>query len=120
MKKLSILFAAVCLLFSTALVSCEKSNEALLNDYENVAKDIVQATKDGNILKMGSLAKKGADIEKEIAKRQLTAEEQQRYLELQAEIATGVAGGAVDAANDVMDKAADLNNALGGSDEEAE
>lgn len=104
MKKIFIKMFVMALMFvgSIAVVSCQKSTEQLLDQYEEVCKKAGKAINDGNIISLDKLAKEGNDIEKELSKRELTPEEQQRYLKLQAELAQELGNKMSGALDDVM------------------
>lgn len=111
------------------LTSCQKSNADLIKDYEGLCKEIVEATKAGNLVKVATLSEKGAKLEKELSKRTLTDDEKAQLLELQANTATAVAGGAAEGFGNIVDSAADtvekikdsadkLDNLLNGDSDE--
>ena len=103
MKKLILRVAGLTLLVgSFMLTSCSKSNESLLDEYQKLGQEMVEATKDGDLLKIEKLTKKGTDLEKEIQSRELTDAEKERLAEIQVEISKGVAGAAVDKMNDLF------------------
>ena len=83
------------------LTSCSKSNEQLLDEYQKIGKEVVQATKDGDLLKIEKLAKKGESIEKELQSRDLTETEKEKMEEIEYEISVGMAGAASDKLNDL-------------------
>ena len=76
MKKLSKYYALAALfLGSFVFCACEKSNKDLLNDYQKVSEEMVDAIKDKDLNKIQELSKKGETIEKELDERDLSESE---------------------------------------------
>ena len=129
MKKIFFYLTIASISGMAMLTSCQKSNADLIKDYEGLCKEIVEATKAGNLVKVATLSEKGAKLEKELSERTLTDDEKAQLLELQANTATAVAGGAVDGFGNIVDSAAEsvekinnsvnkLDNLLNGSADE--
>lgn len=93
-KKLLMLFAAFAILGSVTLTACSKSNSGLIKDYRNLCKEIVEAGKTGNLVKMASLAQDAAKIEQELSTRELSSEEQAEIAEITLEMASVATSGA--------------------------
>ena len=95
MKKI-FLSIAVCAMMAIATTSCSKSTPDLLNEYRELGKEVVEATKKGDLVKIQSLAEKGEKIEKELKGRELTAEEKAELAKIEMEIANEMAGATSD------------------------
>ncbi|MCH5236616.1 MAG: hypothetical protein J1E95_02315 [Muribaculaceae bacterium] len=87
MKKLS-KYCILCTLFlgSFFFCACEKSNKDLLNDYQNVSKEIVSAINNGNLEEAKKLSEKGEKIDKELGERDLSDSEKEEKNEIEAEM----------------------------------
>lgn len=85
MKKI-FLSIAVCAMMAITTTSCSKSTSDLLNEYRELGKEVVEATKNGDLVKIQSLAEKGDKIEKELKGRELTAEEKAELAKIELEI----------------------------------
>lgn len=87
MKKLSKYYAlAALLLGSFVFCACEKSNKDLLNDYQKVSEEMVDAIKDKDLNKIQELSKKGETIEKELDERDLSESEKAEKAVIEAGI----------------------------------
>lgn len=89
-KFLLAIAACVALVFAVALSSCSKSNADLINDYRDVATELVEAVKNGDAAKIKTLSAQGMQIAEQLKKRDLTPEEQQEILKIAAEMAGAV------------------------------
>lgn len=118
MKKISKIFAVIMLaLCSTfTFVSCNKSNEALINEYENLCKEIVTAHKDGNSEKVLSLTNECRKVVKELASRELTAGEQKRIQDISMDMVQS--GFSPSEANDLINGMAGESNSLNDIEDE--
>lgn len=87
-KFLSIFAAAV---LALAVASCSKSNEQLLNEYSDLCKEAVEASKSGDLVKMMSIAEKGTKVEKELSERTLTDQEKEKLTKITEEMAEALA-----------------------------
>lgn len=95
MKKI-FLSVAVCAMMAIATTSCSKSTPDLLNEYRELGKEVVEATKNGDLVKIQSLAEKGEKIEKELKGRELTDEEKAELAKIETEISSQMSGAASD------------------------
>ena len=87
MKKLSKYYALAALfLGSFVFCACEKSNKDLLNDYQKVSEEMVDAIKDKDLNKIQELSKKGETIEKELDERDLSESEKEEKAVIEAGI----------------------------------
>lgn len=86
MKKINYLLTVATVILSTALFSCSKSNDALIEEYQQVCTDINTALKNGEMTKVATLAEKGEKIGKELDERELTDEQKAKVLEITADL----------------------------------
>lgn len=92
---LSLMFAtAIC--GSITLSSCKKSNEALLDEYSNVATEYVKAAKADDATKVKELNERLEKTGNELKERDLTDSERDRFLEINVEIAMELFGDDID------------------------
>lgn len=106
MKKIFFSMAILAMTCMSLLTSCQKSNADLIKDYENLCKEIVEATEAGNLVKVATLSDKGQKLEQELSNRNLTDEEKAQLLEIQANVATGVVSGAAKGVGNMLESAA--------------
>lgn len=99
-----IIAVAAIALCSTVIVSCYKSNDELLEDYQQVATEVVEATKAGDMNKVKSLSK----LENELSKRSLSDKQEKRLMDINSKLASGMISISYDA----------LGSALGEEGEE--
>lgn len=98
MKKTTLaFFAAVVLMFGTALSSCSKSNDDLIKEYSELCDEASKAVKDGNLIKLSSIAEKGDKIEKELKSRDLTDAQKEEVARIELQLANDMSETAVDA-----------------------
>lgn len=98
MKKTTlVLFAAVLLMFGTALSSCSKSNDDLIKEYSELCEEASQAIKDGDLTKLPSIAEKGDKIEKELKNRDLTEDQKEEVARITLQLADDMGEAAADA-----------------------
>lgn len=93
MKKLSkcCAFCALCLA-SFIFCACEKSNQDLLNDYQDLVTEMADAIENGNLIKVQEISKKGEKIEEELNKRDLSESEKNEKAKIEAEIVSAISG----------------------------
>lgn len=101
------LMAAALIVCSASLTSCKKSNADLIDDYRDLCKEVVEATKDGNLVKVASLAEKGQKLEAELKERDLTDDEKAELLQIEQETAAEAADAAVTGTSKMMESATD-------------
>ena len=81
---------------SITLSSCKKSNEALLDEYSNVATEYVKAAKADDATKVKELNERLEKTGNELKERDLTDSERDRFLEINVEIAMELFGDDID------------------------
>lgn len=84
------------LLGSMTLSSCKKSNEALLDEYSNVAAEYVKAAKADDAARVKELNERLEKTGNELKERDLTESERDRFLEINVEIAMELFGDDID------------------------
>ena len=87
---------AMALLGSMTLSSCKKSNEALLDEYSNVATEYVKAAKADDAARVKELNERLEKTGNELKERDLTESERDRFLEINVEIAMELFGDDID------------------------
>lgn len=87
---------AIALLGSMTLSSCKKSNEALLDEYSNVAAEYVKAAKADDAARVKELNERLEKTGNELKERDLTESERDRFLEINVEIAMELFGDDID------------------------
>ncbi|MDE6536221.1 MAG: hypothetical protein K2K82_09485 [Muribaculaceae bacterium] len=101
MKKIKVILSIAVLALSASLTSCSKSNEALLNEYQDLVNEMVEAVKNGDEAKLEKISKKGEALEAELEKRDLTAEEKQQMVKIAQEAASTMVSNAMQGAADM-------------------
>lgn len=79
--------------FSATLISCQKSNEALIEEYSELCKEIVEAAKEGDAAKIATLSKKAESVAQEIDKREFTSDEQIKIMNITSEMQSAILSG---------------------------
>lgn len=87
---------AIALFGSMTLSSCKKSNEALLDEYSNVATEYVKAAKADDAARVKELNERLEKTGNELKERDLTESERDRFLEINVEIAMELFGDDID------------------------
>lgn len=94
MKKIKVILSIAVLALSASLTSCSKSNEALLNDYQDLCNELVEAVKSGDEAKAQEISEKGEKLAKELEGRDLTDEEKQQLVKITQEAGAAAMGAA--------------------------
>ena len=67
------------MLMGSMFISCKKSNNSLLKEYESICEQLKEATKENDVAEKTRLSKKCIELENELDKRDLSDQEQIDY-----------------------------------------
>ena len=85
MKKSTAILAAAVVALSASMISCKKSNQAIIDEYRDITAELVEATKENDMEKINKATARLQELYNEIQKRDLTAEEKQEIVQISLE-----------------------------------